>query len=137
MFEAGQQRPLITKITFGVLGHLLIAAYLAILLFACYCRVVEGHWPSYNNPDRSNLPVPLIGYTVALIVVAAATSVVIYPLFVGTVALFQRIKKGRADRIGRWHVSAFIAGVLLWVLDFSLLHVMEPRSGGLLNWFFD
>jgi len=120
------------------LGLLLLAAYVAVLLFACYTYLVVGHWPSYNNPDPGTLTGAFIPASIiALLLLGAALSVVIYPTWCLGI-WFDRKFGGLEYKYGSWWAhGAFLIGIVIWGADLLFFHVMDPHQDGLLNWFFD
>ena len=88
-----------------------------------------GHWPSYSNPDPKDLGFAFLIPFVYLLLCAAALSVFIYPLL-------AFVMEGKRS-FRKLHFWIFAAGLLIWILDFTVLHFINPRQDGLLSWLLD
>jgi hypothetical protein len=122
-----------TKVLTGIAALPLIG-YLVLLGFACYASFVVGHWPSYANPDPKTLPVPCLGVTVGLLVLASIFLVPITPCVLGLVHLIARIRQKPLGGSLRIAWAAWVIGLSVWVFEASRA---IARRGGLLDWIFD
>jgi hypothetical protein len=94
-----------------------------LLLFAAAARVKLGYWPSYNQPDPSDLHwLPVDVAVLPLLLLAPITA------FVSVIMAIFRWRRGRAD----WYVclAALVSfGVLLLWLAYD--------PGGFFSWWAD
>jgi hypothetical protein len=117
-----------------VMAALPLACYALLVAAACYTWVAVGNWPSYGNPDPSDLPVQAV-YTIAITAsLAGITSVLLLPIaelaFLGARRLWRKEWRSHGKRvIVLYGIGAmlWIVGVLRWRMD----------GGGLVNWIFD
>ena len=115
------------------LGSLPFLAHVALFGYAIYVANLVGHWPTYGNPDPSDVPWKFLSAVFAVSTVGSYFLILILPLIFLTCHLISHHRSKSHDWL-RLPWAAYLAGTVVWGIDFYILH---HGSGSLANWILD